>query len=175
MRKIPGLPTLPDLMLGSHPKPGQNCTPVHLFSKKSMIGDSHCWAQVDFAPAALLSVNTIAGDAPPIGQQGFGVVTRVRLLVSPVVPVFSQVGAIVVPLSTLVLTTIVDPVLKTAWDKPPSPNTLNSAACHSVARPATLLLPATEYRLLPIDKMTSSVPPELALPVRLRLPRVAIV
>src|SRR5437899_6713699 len=85
----------------------------------------------DVAPAASLSVNTIAGDAPPMGQQGF---TRVRLFDSPVKLWPSQLGALVVPLSTPVRTTTVDPVLKTAWSPPPSPKTLNSASCHWLPR-----------------------------------------
>ena len=43
-------------------------------------------------------------------------------------------GALVVPLSTPVRTTSVDPVLKTAWSPPPSPKTLNSASCHWLPR-----------------------------------------
>jgi hypothetical protein len=62
----------------------------------------------DVAPAALLSVNRIAGDAPLMGQQVGG--TKVRLFVSAVSPP-AHMGALVVPLSTLVWTTIVEPGL----------------------------------------------------------------
>src|SRR5580704_7939773 len=81
---------------------------------------------------ALLSVNTIAGNAPP--DTFVGVLTRVRLLVSAVKPSTTQEGALAVPLFTLVLTTMVDPVLKTAWEPLPSPKTLNSALCQFCPR-----------------------------------------
>ncbi len=71
-------------------------------------------AQIDVAPGALLSVNTIAGDVPLMGQQAPGGVSKERLFDSPVKPDASQLGALVVPLSILVRTTIVDPALKTA-------------------------------------------------------------
>jgi hypothetical protein len=88
-------------------------------------------AHVAVAPAALLSVNTIAGDVPPLGQQG---TTRVRLFDSLVKLCLSHVGPLVVPLPTSVRTTIVAPELKTASSPPPSPKTLNSASCHWLPR-----------------------------------------
>src|SRR5208283_5233416 len=92
-------------------------------------------------PPSRLSVNTIAGDAPPTGLQG---ATKVRLFVSPVKPSSSQEGAFVVPSSTLVLTTIVDPLLKIACDPQQSPKMLNSASCQPSARLRTLSSPDAE-------------------------------
>ena len=63
-------------------------------------------------PPALLSVNTIAGNGV-VGTTA-GVPTKVRLFVSPVNPVSTQVGASLAPASTLVLTTSVEPLLKFA-------------------------------------------------------------
>ena len=85
---------------------------------------------IEVAPAELLSVNTIAGEAPPMGQGGG---SKVRLFDSPVVPP-PQEGAFVVPLSTLVVTTTVVPGLgvKLAVLPQHQPNTLNSAWFHWV-------------------------------------------
>jgi hypothetical protein len=60
--------------------------------------------------------------------------TKYRLFVSPVKPSPKQEGALGLPWSTLVLTTIVDPLLNMAWDPQQSPTMLNSAACQSCAR-----------------------------------------
>src|SRR5580698_5787920 len=85
---------------------------------------------------ALLSRNTIPGDpAPPLTAKGQQVVMSVRLLVSPVVPDCWQVGALVVPLSMLVLTARVPPELNVAALPPPSPRTLNSAVLQFPPRP----------------------------------------
>jgi hypothetical protein len=79
----------------------------------------------------LLSVNTIPGNDPPLGQEGF---SNVRLFVSAVKPPFRAEGAFDVPLSTAVSTTIVDPPLKLAWVAQQSPKTLNSAVFQPDAR-----------------------------------------
>lgn len=86
-------------------------------------------------PPLLLSVNTIAGDAPPVAEQGL---VNVRLFVSPVNPSPAQEGAFVVPLFTLVLTTSVAPLLKLASDEQQSPKMLNSATFQPCARLRTL-------------------------------------
>jgi len=65
----------------------------------------------------LLSVNTIAGNAPGGSDTTVGVSTKLRLLVSAVKPAPTgpqQVGAI--PALTLVLTTSVDPLLNLGSD-----------------------------------------------------------
>ena len=64
------------------------------------------------AVPTLLCVNTMAGKGV-VGTTA-GVPTKLRLFVSPVKPVESQVGASLVPASMLVLTTSVDPLLKLA-------------------------------------------------------------
>jgi hypothetical protein len=92
-------------------------------------------------PPSRLSVNTIAGDVPPTGLQGS---TKERLFVSPVKPSSTQEGASVVPSSTLVLTTSVDPLLKIAWDAQQSPKMLNSASCQPCDRLRTLSSPDAE-------------------------------
>ena len=68
-------------------------------------------AHIEVAPAALLSVNTILGDPPLMGQKGC---TKLRLFCSPVNPSSGKEGAFMVPLLSVVLTTIVDPLLKLA-------------------------------------------------------------
>jgi hypothetical protein len=79
------------------------------------------------ADPLVLSVNTIAGD-PVVETLGF--VAKERLFCSAVVPCAEQDGARIVPSSTAILTTSVDPLLKLATDAAPqpSPKTLNSAA-----------------------------------------------
>src|SRR4051812_44118750 len=85
----------------------------------------------DVAPGLLLSQKTTAGDAPPYGQHGG---TRLRLLVSLVNPSSTQLGAFIVPSSTLVLMAIVAPLLNVASELPPSPKMPNSASFHPCAR-----------------------------------------
>ena len=62
--------------------------------------------------------------APELAVQG----PRNRLLLSPVDPLFTHVGVIAFPFSsvTAVDTWMVVPALKTAWDPLASPKTLNS-------------------------------------------------
>jgi len=80
----------------------------------------------------------VLGLAPPVAVQ----VPRFRLLVSPVVPALeAQVGAVVVPCVTAILTVIDEPLLKTAFEPPPSPMMLNSDCFQAVARPQTLSAP----------------------------------
>jgi len=62
---------------------------------------------------ALLSVNTIDGHTSLVSAAG--VLTRVRLFDSAVYPPVSQLGEVAAPLSTSVLTRIVDPELNWAW------------------------------------------------------------
>jgi hypothetical protein len=61
----------------------------------------------------------------------------VRQFDSPVKPLSSQLGALVVPLSTPVRTTTVDPVLKTAWPPPPGGRRVISRATPSTAKAHT--------------------------------------
>ena len=75
-------------------------------------------AHIDVSVPTLLSVNAIYGDAPltpPAWGQGGR--TTVRLFDSPVKLCAKGVGALafMIPLSTLVLTAIVDPGPKVAW------------------------------------------------------------
>ena len=75
----------------------------------------------------LLSVNSILGFEPPKEQQALG--TKLRLLVSAVVPVFVQLGEAVVPLVTVVRTVIVTLfalLLNVATSPQQTPTTLNS-------------------------------------------------
>jgi hypothetical protein len=64
-----------------------------LYINKNNQGSSACWCGGLVTPA-MLSVNTIAGDAPPSAEQGC---TKKKLFVSPVKPCPAQVGAFVVP------------------------------------------------------------------------------
>jgi hypothetical protein len=66
---------------------------------------------------------------------------RKRLFDSPVKPPEPHAGAVVVPLSTSVRTTIVDPVLKMAWSPQQSPKMLNSASCHCEFRSGNQFFP----------------------------------
>src|SRR3978361_44789 len=98
-------------------------------------------AHAEVAPGLLLCQNTIAGDAPPYGQQGG---TRFRLLVSPVKPWPPQEGAFMVPSVTLVLTAMVVPALNVASDPQQSPKMLNSASFQPCARTRISSLPDAE-------------------------------
>lgn len=129
------------------------------------------WVHVTCAPPALPSVTSMYGEVPPYALQGG---TNVRLLVSPVNPSETQAGVFADPSDTLVLTTIFAPLLKYASEEQQSPTIINSTPFHFDARPrmlswfAALRLPAA------VVMITVSVPPELALPVRLKLARLVI-
>src|SRR5579883_2884675 len=73
----------------------------------SVVAEAHA----EGALPLLLSVNTTAGDVPRLA---FGEFAKLRLFVSPVKPCPSQDGALGVPESTAVRTTIVVPLLKFA-------------------------------------------------------------
>ena len=75
--------------------------------------------------STLLSVNTIADNAPGGSETNTGVSTKLRLFVSPVKPPSAQLAEI--PALTLVLTTSVDPLLNMAVCVQQSPKMLNSA------------------------------------------------
>src|SRR5260370_39478140 len=81
---------------------------------------------------ALLCVKTTAGSDSEGGTAE--ACTKNRLFVSPVKPWPEQEGACGLPSSTLVLTTIVEALLKVDSDPQQSPTMLNSAACHPCGR-----------------------------------------
>lgn len=83
----------------------------------------------------VLSVKTTAGDSPASAAGGLA---KFRLFVSAVKLSSTQKGAPLLAPSTAVLTTIVAPLLNTAFEPLPSPNTLNSAVVHFGARSRTL-------------------------------------
>ena len=87
-----------------------------------------------------------------------------------------QVGAFVEPLtsSKLVVTTIVDPLLKLASLPPPAPKTLNSAVFQYCSRLSTLsvFIPISKLGAAP-DRTTVSVP-FMASPTSCRPPRAVI-
>jgi len=82
-------------------------------------------AQFEAAPPALLSMNRSAGS---VGKGTTGAVgPKLRLLVSAVKPIGTQLGATALPSPTVTLLTILEPLLKVALPPPPSPATMNSA------------------------------------------------
>ena len=73
-----------------------------------------------------------------------GALTRLRLFVSLVKPQGTQAAASVVPLFTLIRTTIVDPALNLASADRPSPKTLNSERSHPLDRSGKRSSPLVE-------------------------------
>jgi hypothetical protein len=126
------------------------------------------FAQDGIVPATLLCFDTMAGDGP---VPTAGVPTRLRLFVSPVKPSITQLGAFVVPLCTVVLTTIVDPALKLACDEQLSPTVMNSTPFHPEARFNSLSLFAALAGPPAVVTKTESVPPALASPPSFKLAR----
>ena len=126
-------------------------------------------------PAALLSVNTIAGNV--VCGTMVGVPTKLRLLVSPVKPAWTQVGASLTPSFTCTLTTSVEPLLRLAWLLQQSPKMLNSACCQPAARLRILSAPGTPCAFggLPTEIVTVSLPLAAAVAVRIMLDKPAMV
>src|SRR4051812_47452833 len=93
----------------------------------------------------LLSVTITAG---PGGDAPGAVGGKLRLLVSPVKPRATQLGAPVPPYIISVFITMVAPLLKFAWPPPPKPTTQNSAIVQPDAA-FTELSPVPENTVAP--------------------------
>src|SRR5579859_1399600 len=113
-------------------------------------------AQVAAAPdpAGLVSENRSAGIEPTMAAGG--VLTRVRLLDSPVKVSSKQPGPLAVPLLSALRTRTVAPLLKTASLPLPLPNTLNSLFCQSEARSGKVFEPVARYAAPPSQTVIES-------------------
>ncbi len=102
----------------------------------------------------LLCVNTIEGQFTSLIIAG--AVTRVRLLTSPVKPAMLQVGGTApIPLFTRVLTSMVDPALKSADGVPAeSPKILNSLVRQPLVKSGKWLSPGAENIMPPTVSVT---------------------
>src|SRR5437879_3973159 len=105
----------------------------------------------------LFCVKTIEGQFTSLIMAG--ALTRVRLFLSPVKPVEAQVGGVApIPLLTRVLTSIVEPPLKSAEGVPEeSPKILNSLTRQPLARSGKWLSPGALNIMPPDAKVTWSV------------------
>src|SRR5712671_1430869 len=122
------LPLVSRQVMSLLPLPLKSWVSVSLLLAETSVAEAHG----DVALLLLLCVKTTAGSDSEGGTAE--ACTKNRLFVSPVKPWPRQEGAVVFPESTLVLTTIVDPLLKVALDRQQSPTMLNSAACQPCAR-----------------------------------------
>src|SRR5579872_6556786 len=117
------------------------------------------------------SENVMLGVVPPAVLQE----PRFKLLVSPVVPALAtHLGAAVDPSASFSDTVTLAPLLKSAREPPASPTTFHSLSCQTDEMSSTLSLAVMAHTVLPNVTVVESLPPGLALALRVIFERSVI-